>query len=218
MDNDHRVQQLEQEVQLLKAQIQSTLLDIQEQLLSNKYPSLRMDEQPKRLDEDTDKSHGWKAPRPVPQTLPELESVNPSPVPVIRLETAPQQPPAAQQPPKQTQPPLELPNRPLLTNEDWVALSKIAKWMSSKSAELGPQRMRALIKMYAQKQQLAPEVMENLLQFMALYGDEGVQVMNALAGASGKTSHFGADTLDLDSALNMESTGKNRRAGFNTHA
>jgi hypothetical protein len=222
MDNDHRVQQLEQEVQLLKAQIQSTLLDIQEQLLSNRYPSLRMEEQSnKRPDEDNDKAHGWKAPRPAPQTLPEVEAESTAaPVPVIRLETAPQQPVnnSAAQAQSNVQPPLELPNRPLLTNEDWVALSKIARWMTSKSAELGPQRMRALIKMYAQKQQLAPEVMENLLQFMALYGDEGVQVMHSLTAGSARSPLFGADTLDLDAALSMDTPSKVRRGGFNTHA
>ena len=266
MDNDARVQQLEQELQLLKAQIQSTLLDIQEQLLSNRYPALRLDEA-KRPESDTD--HGWKAPRPVPESLPEMEPVRITAVPsVVRLEVPPAAPTAPMTPvtpispitpiaavpsagsttfvapvspmtyaapsaPAEPQAPrsqsLELPSRPMLTNEDWVALSRIAKWMTSKSAELGPQRMRALIKMYAQKQQLAPDVMENLLQFLALYGDEGVQVMTTMAGASTPSGNpskvsalFGADALDLDAALGMDAppnVGQIRRVhGHNTHA
>ncbi len=41
MDLEQKVQRLEQEILLLKAQIQTTLLDIQEQLLNNAYPELR---------------------------------------------------------------------------------------------------------------------------------------------------------------------------------
>lgn len=45
MDNEQRIQALEQEIQLLKAQIQGTLLDIQAHLLTNAYPSLRTEGQ-----------------------------------------------------------------------------------------------------------------------------------------------------------------------------
>ena len=41
MDLERRVEALEKELQILKAQIQATLLDIQEQILTNAYPSLR---------------------------------------------------------------------------------------------------------------------------------------------------------------------------------
>jgi hypothetical protein len=44
MNTDKKVEALEQEVALLKAQIQTILLDIQEQLLTNAYPSLRAEE------------------------------------------------------------------------------------------------------------------------------------------------------------------------------
>jgi len=47
MDLEHRVQMLEQELQILKGQIQATLLEIQEHLLTNAYPALRAEEPPR---------------------------------------------------------------------------------------------------------------------------------------------------------------------------
>ncbi|MFN8375907.1 MAG: hypothetical protein U0694_23920 [Anaerolineae bacterium] len=44
MNTDKRVEALEQEIALLKAQIQTILLDIQEQLLTNAYPTLRAED------------------------------------------------------------------------------------------------------------------------------------------------------------------------------
>ena len=44
MKLEQRVQELEQEVALLKGQIQATLLDIQEQMLKRAYPSLQADD------------------------------------------------------------------------------------------------------------------------------------------------------------------------------
>ena len=198
MEIERRLDSIEQEVQLLKAQIQATLLDIQEQLLTSKYPTLRMEEpaqsQPARM-----------AAPPAPETVPEMTDVPQRQAPPARhADMEPMQPvfvKATAAPARQE--PLELPSRPLVTNEDWLALAKIAQWMNGKAAELGPQRMRALVKMYAQKQHLEPEVMESLLQFLNLYGEEaGMNMadMSWMANAAKASSHGQAGLDFLDSA------------------
>ena len=191
---DQRIQALEQEVQLIKAQIQTTLLDIQERLLSSAYPALRIEvcqptavakpaPAPEIEPETTAATHMHFAPEaaappvPVAQTMqvaPDVVSVVPH-VPQYTEEPAPIIQAPEEDFEQDDMPPLddfELPGkRPLVSNEDWAALAKIARWINAKVIELGPERTRTLIQMYAYKQNLKPEVMETLLQFVTASED-----------------------------------------------
>lgn len=101
MDNEQRIQALEQEIQLLKAQIQGTLLDIQAHLLTNAYPSLRTEGQ-------AGAEAGRQAARENASAAAASAAATP-PVKRVSLETFGELPPAPAVPPPPVTPPVAAP-------------------------------------------------------------------------------------------------------------
>lgn len=180
MDLEQRIQNLEQEMEILKNQIQVTLLDIQEHVLTNRYPSLRAEEAPSR----PQTAHNGAAPQ-VPTANPMMAPIqavrtvgsaeilddsqdgNSAPVSVRKVAFEPPAPTEPQVPvrapaPKRTPPPQQ--------QADWDELSALETWTQKKLRKLGPERTRELIKIYADRGRFSSAVKDTLLGFVSVYG------------------------------------------------
>jgi hypothetical protein len=175
MNLEQRVMALEQEVELLKAQIQTTLLDIQEQMLNQAYPVLRGDE-PSRT------ASLAAAPE---VTAPPMAS----PIQKIRLAEPTAEPtaePAAFENDDNAVPDVSMFRRLVPTEEpppafewaeptantreanpyDWIELES---WVSQKVEKLGIERTRELIRLYAQQERFSEQERDLLMQFVDIY-------------------------------------------------
>ena len=173
MDLERRVEALEKELQILKAQIQTTLLDIQEQILTNAYPTLRAENAaPERP----------VAPAAAPITIlsanPEAAAqpahVAQSPadedtglkvrkVTLNNLDDLPAELPAREQPARRE------PSVQAVQDLDMTALSRLEDWATEKLEHMGVARTKQLIRMYAEQGRFSPDVEATLLKFVSIY-------------------------------------------------
>lgn len=182
MNLEQRVTMLEEEVQLLKNQIQTTLLAIQEQILSNTYPSLRTDD-----GEVAQMAHAPETPAPEQssRTTEGLRGVNrvsldspdqPNPEPPInKPSVAP--PPPPQAPPAPSTPPASFNFEPSggtrrPSTIDWASLNKMDEWICRKIDKMGVQRTRRLIEFYAETKRFSESVTDTLFQLITLYEED----------------------------------------------
>ncbi|MDX2137644.1 MAG: hypothetical protein SF123_06080 [Chloroflexota bacterium] len=186
MNLEQRVQALEQEVELLKAQIHATLLDIQEQLLTNTYPALRSGES---LAQMMAVSENQTAPAANPPPVKRITLSDDAPAhdfeqdvqvqPIAHKRTFVEEP---------TQPSIpdwvERPERSArsqrgerpdassiksqadLSMTDW---SELEEWVSQKVEKLGIQRTRELIDLYGRGERFTAHERLLLRQFVDIY-------------------------------------------------
>ena len=145
MDTDSRIEALEEELRLLKAEVKSVLLDIREVVLSRTNP-LTLDLSPPS-EEAVAPPDGYEAPAlgegsreetPAPEAAEEAAeapSLEPEPQPAAAREERTTGTPPLEDPPFRWQP-------PPLAGGDFVA------WLASSLRELGPQRLGHLLAMY----------------------------------------------------------------------
>ena len=171
MDLEQRVQALEQELEILKNQIQTTLLEIQEQLSTKAYPSLRAEDMPQR-----NNNAGLSTGRPVRQQIPSHDAdptTDEEPEPVSRVRKVALNEVAPDEPPQQaTRRPA--PKQPADINE-WSSFDEMERWVSEKVREIGPGRTRKLIEMQFENGSFSMEMTETLLQFVRLYDEDAIQ-------------------------------------------
>lgn len=149
MDLEKRVEQLEQELQILKNQIQPSLLDIREFVLTNAYPSLR--------------AEAPATPRPVVYREPEPEAAPETPLPVrkVNLNEVETQPVSTQPRPVEEQ---------LSTHKmNWSALHKLEDWVSRKVEKYGVQRTIRFIDKSAESGKISSDTHELLLKLVNLH-------------------------------------------------
>jgi hypothetical protein len=145
-DTEHRVEALEQEVEILKNQIQATLLSIQEHLLTHAHPELRPESAP--------------PPEQLPtggQPYPRVQTISANPqmdLPAPQSMTAVSQSVAA---------------APQPTAVDWKTMAELEEWTSNRIDRMGVEQTRALINAYAQKGRFSPEIANALLEFVTVY-------------------------------------------------
>jgi hypothetical protein len=147
-DTEHRVEALEQEVEILKNQIQATLLSIQEHLLTHAHPELRPESAPPS---EQPPGSGPSAPYARMQTI----SANPQP------ETSPSQSIIAAPQARAT--------APQAAAVDWKTMAELEEWTSNRIDKMGAEQTRALIGAYAQKGRFSPEIANALLEFVSVY-------------------------------------------------
>ncbi|HXG41187.1 MAG TPA: hypothetical protein VNL95_00450 [Dehalococcoidia bacterium] len=144
MDSDSRIEALEEELRLLKAEVKSVLLDIREVVLSRTNP-LQFD-LPQPSEEALAPPDGYQAPAlgEAPQAEEEAPSLPAQEEEAPRLEPEPQSAAARDHGATGTPPPEEPAPRwqPPLVGGDFVA------WLASSLRELGPQRLGHLLAMY----------------------------------------------------------------------
>lgn len=177
MNLEQRVTMLEEEVQLLKNQIQTTLLAIQEQILSNTYPNLRGEgiEAVQLIEHVPEGSVNSQAAKGVDS----LRGVN-----RVSFESADQ--PSVETPvvgkPAST-PASASPSPKLLESEasltsrqtaeiDWASLNKMDEWICRKIDKIGIHRTHRLIEFYAETKRFSENVTKTLLQLIALYEED----------------------------------------------
>lgn len=190
MNLEQRVEELEMEVQLLKGQIQTTLLDIHEMLLNRTYPALHAGEpsttaataaetpaapvhrislaQP-LLDEDDEDGTV-----PDASLFRKVNTIDDLPLP----NSAPAYPPAA---PDRADWTLANPrdtgvggwtdaisNPRDASPHDWIELEN---WVGQKVEQLGINRTRELINLYARQERFTTQECDLLMQFVDIYDD-----------------------------------------------
>lgn len=163
-DLEKRVATLEQELDVIKHQVQTTLLDIQEQVLTNTYPLLRSN--------DGERNSG-SIPK---QAAPTIQSVSvngagekaptearqkPS---IIRMVNV-NEPPA----PKAPEP---VPQKASEKPDPVLQFSRYEEWVGQKVDQLGIDRTRKLIKLYTKQGHMTIPTAKRLLSYVALYADE----------------------------------------------
>lgn len=197
MNLEQRVQQLEQELEILKNQIQTTLLEIQDRMLTQTYPMLRTAE---------DRPSAPAAPSVTPPVEPQLNTPRPPLVAVsdetsdgdvkvrrVNLEELRREPtPAVQPTPVVTQaapPPPSRPSRkaqqalssiqPPVKGVDWTTLADLETWVQDKLIQLGAKRTRELIEMYAEQERFTRKIEKALLKFIDHQEEQHHTVMNS---------------------------------------
>lgn len=176
MDLEQRVETLEQELQILKNQIQTTLLDIQEQLLTNAYPSLRAEDMMPESTTPPSSKNGapittlsFNAPRDEfhggmsedNQSVPSVRQVSLNdlgPVDETRKPTVPKAGPT--------------PQPTASDNEHWQNIEALEEWATDKMKTIGLKRTKKLVKMYAEQGHFSAEEEQTLLQFVSLFEHE----------------------------------------------
>ncbi len=145
MDSDSRLQALEEELKLLKAEVKSVLLDIREVVLSRSNP-LRFDLPPPAEEPLAEAGDGYEAPALGEGPAPEEESAAAEPAEAAEPSGPPEPQPAASRGWSPGTPHLEptaaLWQSPPLSGGDFVA------WLASSMRELGPQRLGHLLALY----------------------------------------------------------------------
>lgn len=163
MDTEHRVEALEQELEILKNQIQAALLDIQEHILTNTYPALRTGD-----DHRSDEAHAAEPvkedDKPRPQNrVRQVEECALKKEALVVKKIAPED----------TQPmlPVDEPE-PVIQKPDqldWSSLNRVEEWVTHQIQELGAPRTRKLIEFYGQKGRISPQVQSLLLGLVAAH-------------------------------------------------
>lgn len=197
MNLEQRVQQLEQELEILKNQIQTTLLEIQDRMLTQTYPMLRTAE-----DRPSTPAAASATPTPQPQpntprppllAVPDepsdgdvkvrrvnLEELRREPTPAA--QTAPVMPPTAPPPPprpsRKAQQALSS-IQPPVKGVDWTTLADLETWVQEKLIQLGTQRTRELIEMYAEQERFTRKIEKALLKFIDQHEEQHHTVMNS---------------------------------------
>ncbi|MBZ0275990.1 MAG: hypothetical protein K8I60_07595 [Anaerolineae bacterium] len=162
MDLEKRVQELEQELLILKNQIQTTLLDIQEQLLTQTYPALRSSAptQPAAVPMPESTHHPVA---PVSSYTPPPVNDSPADTGTIKVRKVSLNDvlPQVQEPPRQPEPEYEL--------DEVDDTDQYRRWVMEQLQETGVKRTRDLIRNYAQEGLIPPEIRDELLQITAQY-------------------------------------------------
>ncbi|MCB9451232.1 MAG: hypothetical protein H6672_07315 [Anaerolineaceae bacterium] len=165
MDLEKRVQQLEEELEILKHQIQTTLLDIQEQLLTNTYPSLRS-ENPPSPPNPNPPSQPVMTYTP-PPVEPNYTPVEAAPVNVrkVCLDDLTSPNPAPEQ------------SHPIVEEEQYqdIDMQEYRRWVKRNIREVGLKETRNMIRGYAQEGLLQPQVRDELLQVAAQYASKSAK-------------------------------------------
>ena len=174
MDLEHRVEALEKELQILKAQIQSTLLDIQEQILTNAYPTLRAENAaPERPAAPTAapitilSANPEAAAQPAqgaqPPAAAEDTGLKVRKVTLNNFDDLPAEPPAREQPARRES------SVQAVQDLDMTALSRLEDWATEKLEHMGVARTKQLIRMYGEQGRFSPDVEATLLKFVSIY-------------------------------------------------
>jgi hypothetical protein len=176
MDLEQRVETLEQELQILKNQIQTTLLDIQEQILTNAYPSLRAEEISPPPGMKSSSKNG--APittlsfnTPSTDETQGAMSGDSGSIPNVRqvslddLETDTRKP---------TSPKVSPTPQPTAGEQplDWQVVEELEEWATDKVKNIGVKRTKKLVEMYAEQGRFSAAEEETLLQFVSLFERE----------------------------------------------
>lgn len=178
MDLERRVKNLEQEVEILKNQIQSTLLDIQEKVLTNTYSSLRAEGMNTPPDDDGGgggkgfRQNGYQHVSASPnsgfdgqnddrdsfdQPLNSQNRVQK----VVSLESLGGIPKKSQpQPAKQPAQPEQV---------DWKKLEELEEWTINKIAKIGAKRTYKLLHTYAEQGRIDTYTLNALSELVKLY-------------------------------------------------
>lgn len=179
---ERRVQTLEQEFDVVKHQIQATLLDIQEQLLTNTHPSLRAEEAAssedrRQLAAPDHPAKSFSAVQSVPATAPQSATEmpgnshgEPSSLPTVRkvsLEDLTATQPSSPSSHKTA------PIPPGVPSADWSSLSKSERWVKERVAEMGGERTRGLIEVYAKNGRFSAKTKRTLLELVSVYDAKG---------------------------------------------
>lgn len=185
MNLEQRVTMLEEEVQLLKNQIQTTLLAIQEQILSNTYPNLRGEgsEVAQLIEHVSD----GPAPLQAAKGIESLRGVNrvsfgstdqPSvETPVVHKPPSDPVPASVMPAPSASPSPKFVESEvPMLSKQtaeiDWAGLNKMDEWICRKIDKIGIHRTHRLIEFYAETKRFSESVTKTLLQLIALYEED----------------------------------------------
>lgn len=162
MDLEKRVQELEQELLILKNQIQTTLLDIQGQLLTQTYPALRSNAPTQPAAVPTPESTHHQA-APVSSYTPPPANDSPADTGTIKVRKVSLNDvmPQAQEPPRQPEPEYE--------PDEIADTDQYRRWVMEQLQETGVKRTRDLIRNYAQEGLIPPEIRDELLQITAQY-------------------------------------------------
>ena len=160
MSLEQRVQVVEMELELLKAQIQTTLLNIQEHLLNNTYTALRTQEAPVKVTMQPALEE-VRTPAANP-ALKKFSAVNPKPQPTIDVDQVFERIPPARNVVRLDEdarfdpaPEPVIEQRDLDEAEEEAIAStwmQLDKWVSQKVRELGLERTRELINLYGGKE------------------------------------------------------------------
>ena len=174
MDLERRVEALEKELQILKAQIQTTLLDIQEQILTNAYPTLRAENAaperpaaPAAAPITILAAHPEAAAQPAQSAQPpaaaEDTGINVRKVTLSDHDDAPPEPPAREQSSRREN------SVQAVQDLDLTGLSRLEDWATEKLEHMGVARTKQLIRMYAEQGRFSPDVEATLLKFVSIY-------------------------------------------------
>jgi hypothetical protein len=148
MNTEHRIQALEQELEILKNQIQVSLLDIQEYLLTNAYPALRSESPPSSATSNATAD----------QRALSMSSVEVHTGGVDRDPKA-----LGGVPAEHFRAPLPV-VKPAEPN-----LAELQRWCVQQIGKMGVDQTQELIRMYAQHGHFSPSTAETLLDFTELY-------------------------------------------------
>lgn len=195
MELEHRVKVLEQEVKILKNQIQATLLDIQAHLLNEEYPILRAEsaaQQSQPVPQHPEPSEV------VPETAYdpppfENEPIEVAPVvhkvslkdmeveeeetfssPVLTLEETEYIEMEPAEPYVYAAEQAALPQPPRQHGQiDWATFTLLANWVSNSIEQMGVARTEKLVRVYAVKELMSPDLTSALLEFISLHDEDG---------------------------------------------
>lgn len=199
MSLETRVETLEHELKILKNEIEHTLLEIQNQVLIHYYPSLRAEDAapPKELlpllesafTEGDEPATPLAKPRPedeAPAPPPKAKEVSltdikrkPKPIPSLPVR----EPSAAKtetKPAKVTMTPAKVAAAPapiatLVGPEETIPqelLPLLAKWVNESVEKIGKELAQNMVESAANTEQITPEVMTLLLEFITLCEEE----------------------------------------------
>jgi hypothetical protein len=163
MELEQRIKTLEYEMKVLKNEIQRTLLEIQEQILAHYYPELRSEEikapeaarqTPPLPRPASENGKGATLAVPPSSTANEAHSSKPAPsAPVVRKITLDQVRGASGD----------------VEPADGISrMSKLLDWALDGAAQIGLERIKALIETLAARKVIAPEIREMLLRIAPL--------------------------------------------------
>lgn len=192
MSLETRIETLEHELKILKNEIERTLLEIQNQVLIHYYPSLRAEDAtpPKELlpllesaftkvDEPTTllakrPPDDEKTPAPPPKTKEvSLTDIKRKPMPTLPArEAAPATFAGAPIKVTPTAPALAAPLPWLEEPIQQALLPLLAKWVNESVEKIGKALTQNMVESSANAEQMAPEVMTLLMQFIALREEE----------------------------------------------
>lgn len=183
MNLEQRVEALEMEVQLLKGQIQTTLLDIHEMLLNRTYPALHTGEPstPAAIAAEIPAApvHRISLAQPLPDEDDEDDTVPDASLfrKVTAIDDLPLPDPAPERSDWLLANPRDtgardwtdaISNPRDASPHDWIELEN---WVGQKVEQLGINRTRELINLYARQERFTTQECDLLMQFVDIYDD-----------------------------------------------